>query len=211
MPPVTNPHHPPHPGGVPAQSRPRRWHPCRDAGVHVRSGPRWCRRFAPRPPATRWEASGFMADGRRGHLGCGHPRACRSRPSATTACWHAACRNLPAWGSRASLLLTRGFGSILLCRLRPMPRKAIAVRLHMHESDPPAEAQRRGVLAQTSASPQAIPSPRRLIRRFSCGISKLRMDSIWIAAGQRRGTIPGAGSRRSSFRWSDRRNPCSSG
>ena len=51
-----------------------------------------------------------MADGRRGHLGCGHPRACRSRPSATTACWHAACGNLPAWGSRASVLLTRGFG-----------------------------------------------------------------------------------------------------
>ena len=110
-PPVTDPHHPPHPGGVPAQSRPRRWHPCRDAGVHVRTGPRWCRRFAPRPPATRWEASGFMADGRRGHLGCGHPRACRGRPSATMACWHEACGHEPACGSGASHLLAGGFGT----------------------------------------------------------------------------------------------------
>ncbi len=69
IPPVTDPHHPPHPGGVPAQSRPRCWHPCRDAGVHVRAVPRWCRCFAPRPPDTRWEGFGFLADGRGGLVG----------------------------------------------------------------------------------------------------------------------------------------------
>ena len=161
IPPVTDPHHPPHPGGVPAQSRPRRWHPCRDAGVHVRTGPRWCRRFAPRPPATRWEASGFMADGRRGHLGCGHPRPCRGRPSATAPCWHAACRNSPAWGSRASLLLTRGFG-----------------RVETHAGQHP-----EGAREERPTNPAL--DPRRSLRpqfpRAQAGI--IRFTTGWVASG----------------------------
>ena len=41
-----------------------------------------------------------------------HGRPSRgSCPSATMACWHAVCRHSPACRSRASVLLTRGFGS----------------------------------------------------------------------------------------------------
>ena len=43
-------------------------------GSLLRVGVRWCRRFAPQPPATGCEASGFREDGRRGHLGWGNPR-----------------------------------------------------------------------------------------------------------------------------------------
>jgi hypothetical protein len=62
-------HDTPHPGGLPQGVCSRRWHPCRDAGTLVRVALRWCRRFAPQPPATLCEASGFMTVGPRGHFG----------------------------------------------------------------------------------------------------------------------------------------------
>ena len=65
---------------------------------------------------------------------------------------------------------------------------------------------------RVSASPGAIPSPSRAgaTAGSRAGCPSFEWDAIWIATGERRGTIPGARDRRSSLRWSDRRNPCSS-
>jgi len=52
------------PAGCQRRAKVLGWHPCRDAGF-LGDVIRWCRRCAPQPPATGWEASGFGKGGGR--------------------------------------------------------------------------------------------------------------------------------------------------
>ena len=88
-----HPHHPPHPGGVPAQSRPRRWHPCRDGVVTFAWVPGGVvaslldhRLQAGKPPASwQMDAGVTWDEATRAHAAVAHPLPSRvgTPPAAT--------------------------------------------------------------------------------------------------------------------------------